>query len=113
MNNYHIAFFEEKSLCAEVDPDMWFPERRYTNDTNHYRTEESMQARAICGSCPANPECLEYSLKYSGLHGIWAGLDPTQRAKIQEAKGIRAIPLWRTIPRSSDALRDGVLLTEE
>jgi WhiB family transcriptional regulator, redox-sensing transcriptional regulator len=109
-NHHHVAFFEEQALCASSDPDMWFPERRHATDSNHYRTEESMQARAICGACPANPECLEYALRYSGLHGIWAGLDPTERSRLQDRKSV--IPFHTTIPMSSQGWVEGVKLQE-
>ena len=69
-----------------------------------------MQARAICGACPANPECLEYALRYSGLHGIWAGLDPTERSKLQDGKSV--IPFHTTIPMSSQGWVEGVKLVE-
>ena len=113
MNNYHIAFFKEQTLCSSTDPDLWFPEPRYRNDTAHYRTEESMQARAICGACPAKPECLEYALRYSGLHGIWAGLDPMQRDRLQKAKGVEVIPFHTTIPMVSQGWVEGVKYVEE
>jgi len=104
MSNHHVAFFDEQALCASCDPDLWFPEPK---GNAHYRTEESMQARAICGACPAKPECLEYSLRYSGLYGIWAGLDPTERARLQDARGIRTIPLHSTLPNHGQGWLDG------
>jgi WhiB family redox-sensing transcriptional regulator len=110
MSNHHVAFFNEQVLCASSDPDLWFPEPRYRNDTKHYRSEESMQARAICGACPARPECLEYSLRYSGLSGIWAGLDPTERSKLQDSKSV--IPLHTTIPMSHQGWVEGVKYVE-
>lgn len=112
MSNHHVAFFEEQALCASSDPDMWFPERRYPSDATHYRTEESMQAKAICRSCPANPECLEYALRYSGLHGIWAGLDPAERTKLQEARGGRVIPFHTTLPMHGQGWNEGVKIKE-
>jgi WhiB family redox-sensing transcriptional regulator len=110
MSNHHVAFFKEQALCASSDPDLWFPERRYATDSYHYRTEESMQARAICGVCPAKPECLEYALRYSGLHGIWAGLDPTERSKLQDGKSV--IPFHTTLPMSHQGWVEGVKLEE-
>lgn len=113
MSNHHVALFDEQALCSTTDPELWFPEPRYRNDTKHYRSEESMQARAICNACPANPECLEYSLRYSGLHGIWAGLDPMQRHKLQEARGISVIPLHTTIPMAYQGWVEGTKPKED
>jgi WhiB family redox-sensing transcriptional regulator len=108
MSSHHVAFFEEQALCASSDPDMWFPERRYATDSKHYHSEESLQARAICRACPARPECLEYALRYSGLHGIWAGLDPAERSKLQDTQSIRPIPFHTTLPMSHEGWREGV-----
>lgn len=110
MSNHHVALFNEQTLCASTDPELWFPEPRYRNDTKHYHSEDSMQARAICNVCPAKPECLEYSLRYSGLHGIWAGLDPTERSRLQDGKSV--IPLHTTIPMASQGWIEGVKLEE-
>lgn len=108
MNNHHVALFDEQALCASSDPDMWFPERRYATDSKHYHSEESMQARAICGACPAKPECLEYALRYSGLQGIWAGLDPSERLRLQKAKAEKVIPFHTTIPMSMQGWTEGL-----
>lgn len=89
MNNNHIPQFSQPALCAESDPEMWF----YDEKAGHglVRTPEIEMAKRVCKSCPALAECLEYSLKYSGLFGIWGGLDHMERRAYQQEHGIRTI----------------------
>lgn len=97
MNN-HFPVFVNDATCVEYGyPDFWFPE---DGATMKYKTKEAMQAKAICHTCSAFQECRDYSLKYSGLGGIWGGLDPVQRADMQKQLNIKTIALWETYPKN-------------
>jgi WhiB family redox-sensing transcriptional regulator len=37
------------------------------------------RAKAICRSCPVRKECLDYALRIREQHGIWGGLNETER----------------------------------
>ena len=50
-------------LCAEVDPDLWFPE---TGESNR-------EAKAVCRRCPVRDDCLDYALAHDERFGIWGG----------------------------------------
>jgi WhiB family transcriptional regulator, redox-sensing transcriptional regulator len=39
-------------------------------------------ARALCRSCPVQPQCLEYSLAVEEPHGIWGGLNELERRRL-------------------------------
>ena len=39
-------------------------------------------ARALCRSCPVQPQCLEYSLAAQEPHGIWGGLNELERRRL-------------------------------
>ncbi len=39
------------------------------------------QARALCGACPVQRACLEYSLAVQEPHGIWGGLNELERRR--------------------------------
>jgi hypothetical protein len=89
----HMPHFANQANCAnsEYDTNWWFPQeahgtRRWT------RTVEANKARAICSTCPARNECFEYSIKYSRLYGIWAGLDWYERDDIQKREGVIPMP---------------------
>ena len=41
--------------------------------------------KAICRQCPVRRECLDYSLGIGEAHGIWGGLNETERRGLQES----------------------------
>lgn len=92
MIDNHMPDFKEKALCSDHDPDLWFPDEPIGNDKSWSRTPNAMKARKICNECPALMECRNYALAYSGLSGIWGGLDHKERTDLQAKLGI--IPLF-------------------
>lgn len=76
------------ALCAQVDPDAWYP----------CQGEHLLAAKAkkICGQCPVQAECLELALSgadtWHGIStGIWAGTTPRERAAIRRERKRAAI----------------------
>lgn len=101
----HFPMFANPTLCAEVDPDVWFPE----HGANYkYKTPEALYAKQICKRCPAIAECREYALRYTGLFGIWGGLDPIERRDIQKVLKIIPIPVLSTVPGMFQGFTEGV-----
>lgn len=94
--NNHIPQFSQPALCAESDPEMWFYEEKA--GCGLVITPEVEMAKRVCKSCPALTECLEYSLRYSGLYGIWGGLDHKERRDYQREHGIETINYTDTMP---------------
>ena len=39
-------------------------------------------ARALCGACKVQPQCLSYSLTVAEPHGIWGGLNELERRRL-------------------------------
>lgn len=64
----------DEALCAQVDPDLWFPEKG----------DSLSDPKRICESCPARIDCLEYALGRDEC-GIWGGLSQWQRQEIRRA----------------------------
>lgn len=91
MIDNHFPDLKEKASCAEHPPEWWFPEEVSGKSTAWSHTPDAMKARAICKECPALMECRGYALAYSGLAGIWGGLDRQERTKLQEKLGITPI----------------------
>ena len=100
--------FENHASCSDHDPDLWFPQEK-AGTKSWSRTPEAMRAREICSTCPALQECLDYSLQYSGLYGIWAGLDWYERADIQKWSESIPVLMTSTIPHY---FREGVARDE-
>jgi WhiB family redox-sensing transcriptional regulator len=78
----------ERALCAQADPDAWFP------DNGH--RELTQIAKRICAHCPVRAHCLEYALSgadtWGGIAtGIWGGTTPQERDQLrQQRKAVAA-----------------------
>lgn len=74
----------DDALCAQADPDAWFPE---------HGGGPATAARRICGRCPVRAECLDYALARREQYGIWGGLNIDERRRVareRERGGTRA-----------------------
>jgi WhiB family transcriptional regulator, redox-sensing transcriptional regulator len=68
METVPIPRWQDAALCAQTDPDRWFPEDGVNPKA----------ARRICRSCPVQAECLDFALAVAPEHGIWAGRSARQ-----------------------------------
>lgn len=64
--------WQERALCAQVDPDAWFPEKGGS----------TREAKRICQGCDVRAECLEYALANTIRYGIWGGMSERERRKL-------------------------------
>lgn len=71
-----VKLWRGSALCAETDPDTFFPEPGHTDITR--------QARVICGNCTMRAECYALSLQTREEYGIWGGLTTAQRLRQKE-----------------------------
>lgn len=88
-------FTHEPSCANALNPEIWFPDEDSTIQARYARTANF--AREICEGCPAREECLDYSLQYENLSGIWAGLDKHERKAEQITRGIVTKPVTLTL----------------
>lgn len=66
-------------LCAQVDPEIFFPDKGGT----------TTPARSICNAgCPVKAECLAYALERGERFGIWGGLSERERRKLARAAAL-------------------------
>ena len=73
----------ERALCAQADPDAWFPEKG-----QHAVAKTAMR---ICRACPVRTQCLDHALTgadtWVGIAtGIWGGTTPTQRNQLRQQR---------------------------
>lgn len=66
--------WRDDALCAETDPDMFFPE---PNMPAH-------DAKRICAVCPVTYQCLTYALP-NDWPGVWGGTTPNERKTLRRA----------------------------
>lgn len=64
--------WQERALCSQTDPEMFFPEKGGSPQS----------AKRICARCDVKAECLEYALSFEVRFGIWGGLTERERRRI-------------------------------
>lgn len=62
----------ERALCAQTDPEAFFPEQG----------ESTRLAKAVCRQCPVADECLEYALANGERFGVWGGFSERERRRL-------------------------------
>lgn len=81
MTGIAVPALTKRALCADTDPELFFPDDRGGGVTGG-------EAKKVCARCPARDECLVWALATNQRFGIWGGKSPEQRAEIR--KGRRA-----------------------
>jgi len=68
------AGWQERALCAETDPEAFFPEKGGS----------TREAKKVCLGCDVRAECLEYALENDERFGIWGGLSERERRRVKK-----------------------------
>ncbi|MGL5816357.1 MAG: WhiB family transcriptional regulator [Phycicoccus sp.] len=66
--------WQERSLCAQTDPEAFFPEKGGS----------TREAKKVCVGCEVRSECLEYALANDERFGIWGGMSERERRKLKK-----------------------------
>ena len=61
------------ALCAQTDPEIFFPEQGTSSRT----------ARSVCRLCCVRRECLLFAMETGEQHGVWGGLTPMARRRVR------------------------------
>lgn len=75
----HAEPWEAEALCAQIDPELWFPPK----------TVSPGPAKRICNgfggrpACPVRDLCLEKALLNDERFGVWGGLTDRERRKLR------------------------------
>lgn len=73
-NEPNALAWQSDSLCAQTDPDAFFPEKGGS----------TREAKKICKSCEVRTTCLHYALENDERFGIWGGLSERERRKLRK-----------------------------
>ena len=65
--------WQEKALCAQTDPEAFFPEKGGS----------TREAKRICLGCEVKDACLDYALANDERFGIWGGLSERERRRLK------------------------------
>ena len=81
-----------------------------------YDMETRRQAKAICASCPVRDECLDTAMANREEHGVWGGLDETERRTLRNRRRkagsnlrARVLDLARTLDRPTGVEIAGIV----
>ena len=72
--------FDGTQVCAQIDPDAFFPESP-TEYTINLRV-----LKPICDACFFKDPCLDYAIDNPELMGIWAGTSHKDRLLLRDLK---------------------------
>ncbi|MEN6301703.1 MAG: WhiB family transcriptional regulator [Armatimonadia bacterium] len=64
------------AACRGRDTRLFFPDRGGS----------TMPARAICGYCTVQPDCLEYAVRTKQQCGVWGGSDYRERQDLRAGR---------------------------
>jgi WhiB family transcriptional regulator, redox-sensing transcriptional regulator len=76
-----VLSWQDAGLCAEVDPDLWFPEKGGS----------VAYAKRVCRSCPVAAECLKFALANDERWGVWGGLSERERRRLKPGGRLQAV----------------------
>ena len=69
--------WQEQALCAQTDPEAFFPEKGGS----------TREAKAVCELSEVRDECLSYALENDERFGIWGGLSERERRRLRRNVG--------------------------
>lgn len=77
-----------KAACRGPHAAVFFPPPYFERKVE--RLERERRAKRICAECDVRHECFEYSVEIREPHGIWGGLNETERRDLLE-RGLEAV----------------------
>ena len=87
----HVALTFERPVLDETDPD-WrqaaacrycSPELFFPAGTTGAAVDEIGAAKAVCGRCPVQSQCLRFALRTGQAYGIWGGTTEDERIMLR------------------------------
>jgi len=102
---------DDQPLCAEYDPEMWFPEPHSKENPLGSKAHqekailEAVEAMKICQRCPLQLACVEYAMEsLETVHyGIYGGSLPIDRQKAIGSGDVSSSETWQVkIRRMAD-----------
>ncbi|MEV7275090.1 WhiB family transcriptional regulator [Streptomyces bacillaris] len=73
--------WRDRAVCADADPDLFFP-----IGTTGPALVQVMEAKTVCGTCPVQPDCLQWALGNDVQDGVWGGLSEDERRALKRRR---------------------------
>jgi WhiB family redox-sensing transcriptional regulator len=90
-----------QAACLSADPELFFP----ISSAGPARAQVDA-AKAICGGCQVQSECLSFALATGQLHGVWGGMSADERQGLRQEPASEAVP-GHGKPRETAGARAG------
>jgi WhiB family transcriptional regulator, redox-sensing transcriptional regulator len=83
--------WQYRAACRGEDAEMFFAPNYF--ERKEEKEGREVQAKTICARCPVRDECLEYALRNREPHGIWGGLNESERKSLirSRERGMRQV----------------------
>ncbi len=75
LNPFHDTWWHQ-ALCKGTDVTLFYPEA-----VDLAICPEESQAKALCGRCPVENECLAFAIENAEQYGIWGGMNHAERRR--------------------------------
>lgn len=72
-----MSDWRERALCAEVDPELFFPEGQGAS---------SNEAKRVCAACDVIDACLAFALAEGPFDGVWGGTSAFERRGMSDGR---------------------------
>ncbi len=69
--------WQARAACRGPNTLIFFPPSHFERKDD--REAREAKAKAICASCAVRRDCLDYALRIREPHGIWGGVNETER----------------------------------
>lgn len=72
--------WQGRAACRGPQAAAFFPPTQAERKED--RAAREVRAKAICATCVVRRDCLDYAIRIRELHGIWGGLNETERKQV-------------------------------
>ncbi len=76
--------WQQNAACRGPESALFFPPTQ--PESRAEREAREARAKQICGSCHVREECRAYSLRIREPHGIWGGLNESERRLVLDGR---------------------------
>ena len=83
-----LADGQRRAACRGEDSSFYFAPSYF--ETRGEKLAREAVAKRICAICPFRQLCLDYALETREGHGVWGGLNETERRAILKRKALEA-----------------------
>jgi WhiB family redox-sensing transcriptional regulator len=77
--------WQRQAACRGPEATLFYPPA--VPEPRPEREARERRAKAICARCPVRAPCLEFALEIREPHGIWGGLNESERRALVERTG--------------------------